>query len=491
MTRRLVLGLLVSLCALPVAACGGGGPGADAGAADIAPADASVYLSVDTDVEGEQIQQARELLARFPGSSGLLRMIESEIEEGGDVDFQQDVVPALGERLDVVVLEVPADGSEAPVVVLLQPDDEAALDRLIAKTSEEDRPVKAEIEGWTALASDQAALDRFEEGREAGSLEDSDEFENAMDGLDDEALVRAYVSPEAFRQVVAQGQTGVEELQRLYSPNGIGVTLAAAESGFGIEGAGTTDFQTENFEPSLPSAVPSGAIAYVGVGNLADAIREVLNRAGEENAEVDQQIAQLELALGLSLDEDVLPLFERESAVAVYPGAGGSELPAVLVATRVEDEQRAVAVVDQILERANQYDAQIPRPTRTEIAGVELRQVALSGGTTVVYGGSEGILFAVTDSELAANFLGDAARLSEDEVFQAASDRAELPEELESMFYVNLNAGADYAVALAEQAGQEVSPQVRENVEPLDWFLMHSTREDDRSVASGFLALDE
>jgi hypothetical protein len=491
MKRRLVLGLLVVLCALPVAACGGGGSAAGQGAAEVVPAGVPIYLSIDTDFEGEQIQQAQELLARFPGSSGLLGMLEAQLEEDGDVDFQNDIRPALGDRLDFVVLELPKDGGPTPVVGLLQPGDQAAFDALVEKTPAEDRPVVGEIDGWTALSNDQSTLDRFEQAREAGSLEESDEFNDAMEGLEEDALARIYIGPSALRDALAEGDASLPQLEQVFPLNGFGIALTAEDRGVRLQAAAKTEFGTENFEPELPSAVPGGAIAYFGFGNVADAIRGVLNRVGEQNPELDQQIAQLELVLGLSLDEDVLPIFEQETAIALYPGEAGSELPAFLLALRVDDEQQAVATVDQILERAGQFSDDVPQPTTTQLDGVEAREVALPDGTTILYGGVDGMLFATTDSGLASELVGDGPRLADDAAFQDAGEQAELPDEVESLGYVNLNAGAEYAFGRAEQAGETVPPQVAENVEPLAWLLFHSTREEDRSVASGFLALDE
>jgi hypothetical protein len=490
MKRRLVLGLLSLLCVLPVPACGGGSA-AGTGAAGVIPAGVPVYVSLDTDFDGEQIQKARELLDRFPGSGAVLAMIESSLEEDGDVDFQRDVRPALGDRLDIVVLEIPNDGGSTPVVALLEPNDQEAFDALVQKTPEADRPAVAELDGWTVVADDQASIDRFEQEREAGTLEDSDDFKSAMEGLAEDALARLYVSQSALSDAVAQGDPSLSQLQQVLPKSGFGVAVTAEDRGLRLEAAAKTEQGTENFEPELPSTLPGGAIAYVGLGNVADSIRETLNRLGEQNPELDQQIAQVELALGLSLDQDVLPLVEQETAIALYPGAAGSQLPGFMLAMRVDDEQKAVATVDRVLERAAQFSTEVPQPTRTQIGGVEAREVTLQDGTTILYGGVDGVLFATNDSGLAAELTGDGPRLAEDAEFKDAGEQADLPDEVQSIAYVNLNEGTSYAFDLAEQAGQDLPPQASDNVEPLAWLLIYSTSEDDRSVASGFLALDE
>jgi hypothetical protein len=491
MKRRLVLGLLVALCALPLAACGGGGPAAGESAAGVVPAGIPAYISINTDFDGDQIEQARALLDRFPGWDGALALIEAGLEEDGDVDFQQDVRPALGPVLDIAVLEVPRDGAEAPAVVLLQPDDPAKLDALLAKSPAGEEPVSTEIEDWTVVAQDQATLDRFQQARGDESLEGSEAFENAMDGLEDDALVKAYVAAEALSRAAAESEAPLGGLEQAFDVSALGSAVTAEENGFRIEAVTQTPYESESFESELLSQLPAGALFYAGFGDLATAIREVLNRAGEENPELDQQIAQLELVLGVNLDEDVLPLLEQETAISVYPAEAGAALPSILVALRVDDEAAAVETVDRILERTAEFSPEVPEPSPTDVGGVEAREVTLPDGTTIVYGGLDGKLFATNDAALVAQIGGDGEKLSDDETFQRASDAADLPDELQGLFYVNLNEGVDYAFDLAEATGSAVPGPVRDNVEPLDSLLLYSMQDDDRVRVSGFLALDE
>src|SRR5688572_22518991 len=140
MTVRLIPVLLVAALLPVVAGCGGG---SDVGAAaDAVPADVFVYASVDTDFDGEGWAALEEFAARFPGGENLMQSLAEDVsssEEG--IDFETDVKPALGDEVAYVLLDAPAgdplaDGTEEQFVILLQPDDDAAFQRLLDTRSE-------------------------------------------------------------------------------------------------------------------------------------------------------------------------------------------------------------------------------------------------------------------------------------------------------------------------------------------------------------------
>jgi hypothetical protein len=110
---------------------------------------------------------------------------------------------------------------------------------------------------------------------------------------------------------------------------------------------------------------------------------------------------------------------------------------------------------------------------------------------TIFYAGFDGKLVATNNGALLAETNADGEKLSGDATYERARELADVPGEIESILYVNLNEGAALAFDLAERSGESVPPQVRENVDPLDSFIAYSTREDGRSRAAGFLALDE
>ena len=485
--RALAVTLVTGL-AVVAAGCGGSSSSSAAGA-EVAPASAPVFISVNTDFEGDQIATFRTLLDKFPGSDGLLRMALAELEQD-DVDFEQDVKPALGPELDIVVLDL-GQGADAPdpeVVALLQPGDPAKLDALLEKDTGGTPTVKEEVDGWTVLADSQASIDRFKEMRSSGgTLSDSGGFADAMEGLPDDALARAYVNTDAIVEAyrVAEPVGGAQAFDQLF-PNGVpsvGATVSAEEGGLRFQATGKTTQPTDTFEASLPDELPAGALAYVGFDNLAKGVRESLNSAGEANQQFDQQLGQIELVLGLSLDRDVLPLFEQEGAIAVYPAASGSDTPGIQLVMKVDDPEQAVGTIDKLLARAAQFAPGIPTPQSIDIGGVKAKTVEYEG-TTIIYAGFDGKLVITNAADTIEAMQGGGEKLSDDETYSSARESTDVPGETSGILYVNLNTALDLAQSLTGQ-----SPQVQENVEPLDSFLLYSTADDDRVTVSGFLAI--
>ena len=487
--RALAVALVTGL-AVVAAGCGGGSGGASsAGGADIAPASSPLFISVNTDLEGDQITTFRTLLDKFPGSDGLLRMVLAELEQK-DVDFEQDVKPALGPELDIVLLDLGQGGetSNPEVVALLQPNDPAKLDALLEKDTDGTPTVKEEVDGWTVLAESQASIDRFKEMRSGGTLTDSGRFADAMEGLPDDALARAYVNADAIVKSYQETSAplSAQAFDQLF-PNGVpsvGATVSAEEGGLRFQATGKTTQPTDTFEASLPDELPAGALAYVGFNNLAKGVRESLKSAGEANDQFDQQLGQIELVLGLSIDRDVLPLFEQEGAIAVYPAASGSGFPGIQLVVKVDDQEQAVGTIDKVLARAAQFLPGIPTPRSIDIGGVKAKAVEYQG-TTIIYAGFDGKLVITNASDTIEAMQGSGETLSDDQTYTSARENADVPGETSGIFYVNLSSAFDVVQSLSEQP-----PQVQENVEPLDSFLLYSTADDGRVTVSGFLAIE-
>jgi hypothetical protein len=229
---RAIPALLAALLLALVAGCGS--TGAAGNAASAVPEDVAVYLSVDTSFEGDQWRAVRDLLAKFPDGQGALDELLDKASAGAGLSTER-LEDALGSEVGVAVLDIPMGPGEEPQVVLLsQPDDPDTFRELL----EGEDAAFAEVNGWEVAAPDQATLDRYRKALEGPSLEDSADFDETMDDLDD-GLVHAYVNGEAIVQAFASQPgfpAGAFPLPAGGEIGSVGAVLRAEGNGVRVEG---------------------------------------------------------------------------------------------------------------------------------------------------------------------------------------------------------------------------------------------------------------
>lgn len=486
-TRSLSAVLALTAAAF-LAGCGGGGGGSALPAgASVVPEDVAAYVSVITDFGSPQIKRAQALLSRFPASRLLFANARREMAKEG-VDFERDVKPALGDELDVVWLDFANDGND--VVALLRPHNEAKLVALLRKGDEP--PVHEVVDGWTVLSDDRAKLDRFRQMRgEGGSLNGNGEFQEVVRDLPEGSLVRAFVSGSAIQARIDAALAGNPAASftasQLPSIKSFGAALAPGSNGVHLDAAARGDFKTatESFRPELPAALPSGAIAYLGFSNLEDAMRRALAKAGEVNPNFDQQRAQLETALGFSLDKDILPLFSGESAVAVYPLS--ANVPAIAFVQSVSDEDKARRLIGRItaLSRLG-GNAQV---SILPINGAQATEIRIRKDLAFYLAAFRGKIVLATDRTVVSGMASSASKLAGDPAFEKARAEGGLPGETGGFFYLNLRTTQRWLADLVQRTGKPVPRRLRENLEPLRSLLLYSRQEGDRLRLSGFLGI--
>src|SRR3954454_2247856 len=95
---RRFLALSLASVAIALAGCGGGGD--SGGALDEAlgylPKEAPFAVAIDTNLKGDQYRELGRLAGKFPFGGQLERQLEQQIERDGNVDFDKDVRPLLG-----------------------------------------------------------------------------------------------------------------------------------------------------------------------------------------------------------------------------------------------------------------------------------------------------------------------------------------------------------------------------------------------------------
>jgi hypothetical protein len=483
--------LLIAI-ALAAAGCGnsgGGGGNALPAAAKAIPASAPALISIKTDFKSPQFRNALALLRKFPDAPRALREISAE---AGHVDFQRDVVPAIGPEVDLVWLDFKNGGNN--VVGLNQPKDKAKFAALIKKANMDDPSpaVTAEVGAWTVVADSQAKIDAFRRASSGDKLADDGQFKDAMGGLDEKAVVRSYVAGPPVQRAMdrALAQAGAppnltRDVARLESISAAGFI---EKKGLRVEGALTTDpgAKPKTVAPTLARSLPAGALLYVSTADLAAPTRTILKLVARSNPKFETQVHQVEAVLGLSLEKDVYPLLSREEAFALYRA---TPVPKIVFVAKAPAGSRAREVLGHVLALAK-LSGELDVST-SSVGGVEVNDVSQPGSSThVLISVGRGKLIVTTARDTLPTLLaGKGPTLADDPLYRRARADAKLPSKVVGMAYANLADGLPFAFDLAEANGKVVPPEARPNTKPLSHALLYALQDGKRFRLSGFLTI--
>ena len=279
-------------------------------------------------------------------------------------------------------------------------------------------------------------------------------------------------------------------------PASLGLSLTAEDAGARLSGT----YRARELAPSaahaaeLASELPAGAHLYVSFNDLAAQIRRLVRCAGDKDEDFDRTLAPLELALGVSLEDDLLPLLENEGALVSY-GAAGSEIGStpnervlrLALVTRVGDEERALRTLDGAAERAAAFTDEI-RFRQMNLGGVRARHVSYED-FSLLYAVFDGKLVLAPSEAAILALREEGRRLADDRTYRRARELANAPDETSGFVYARVADAAAYLVGLAESR-RELRPGGREHLDPLRSLFVYGTAEDDAVAFEGFLEIE-
>ena len=490
---------LIGAAALALAGCGASEK-ASSGGAEIVPANAPAFVTVDSNADSSQWRQIEELLEKFPDGDQGIRLLRASFEEDMKLDWERDVKPALGDEISLVWLDVKGRG--ANVVAVTKPKDKekflAAVEKGNANMQQPgDKPLLVgELDDWLILSDSQANIERFKQQvPEGASLADDATYQDALAELPDDSLVAVFARGRELLQVIEDTALlpggSLFQLQSGQRPEFIAAALAAQDEGLRFVTASRAEAeaanQVETFESKLLADVPGDAVAFVAFrgGDAFD--RQLQQLQGE--AMTGQALKEFEQMFGLKIDA-ITGLVKNE--VALYVRAG-TPFPEVTLLLEAPNEQQALTAVDLVVKQLIKDLPAQPCQEPEEQAGVKVNCVDL-GQVSIRYAAFDGKVVITTGAQSIEEIRSGGPRLADDDAFKSARDAAGMPAETAGFVWLDFEDGLPLVLGLADASSGSNSlpfpPAVRRNLEPLRSLVAWADRDGRTSTAELFLAID-
>ncbi|HEY5317258.1 MAG TPA: DUF3352 domain-containing protein [Solirubrobacteraceae bacterium] len=447
------------------------------GAASVVPSDALAYIHVSTDESRSAVKSALALAARFPGYAGLRDGLLARLGATGPgvaVDFASEVRPWLGKEVAFALFDTSTSTSGSLIVVAVA--HRRPAERFVAGLPTDG---SASYEGTTITghpgagdtafvgryllighsASLRAAIDVAD--RRAPSLSEDPSYRRATASEPAGRAVDAYVSGTGVTRLLTprHGLLGVLGAL-LYQPTleGVAVALTPASGGVHVRLSSVLDPQlahptSPSFTPSLGASVPAGAGLFLDVMDLNRVLPHLLTTIGI-GAQIPKLLEKLGVALtaeGVNVEQNIVSLFERESAVVISSNGGKPVVTVVARTAHPGVTRTAFAELEEPLERlfapAGADAGRAPVFNQVTVGGVAAHQLVLVPGLQFDYAVFGDKLVLSTSLEGIAAVARHAKVILDQPAYQLAlGDR---PARVTSLLFLDLN----QLLSLDEQTG--------------------------------------
>jgi Protein of unknown function (DUF3352) len=427
--RRLLSTAAVVTVVAAAAGCGGGDD--SGGALDSAlaylPKDTPLAIAVDTDLDGDQYQALGKLADKFPfGDQVTDNLLQQFEQSSGGIDFEDDVRPVLGNPVVLGAASVEAITDSNDFVVAGKAKDEGALEDLVDKLGSEevgeasgatlyqDGETFFAVEGdMLVSANDESQLKAALERADGDDHFDEAAFDDALDGLPDSALMRAYADLEAFLQN-DPGSVDARKVKWIAALRTLGITARAGDDRIDVDFRARTegDLSDEDLpiapgDEAPPIVEREGEIG-VGIRDLAHIVRfgenagQAIDPAGfGDYARAKQTIDK---QLGVSLDDELIGQLTGNVAASIAPG-GGYGVRAELKDPRAFE--RTLAKVADVLPSFAEGAGFGPMRLSKPSGGQDFYVLSRPGAGSVVFGIVNDVLVVASDARRARD-LADA-----------------------------------------------------------------------------------
>jgi hypothetical protein len=363
---RRLYALLLACVALPaaiLAGCSGGagGGGVDVGPAAAVPANTPIYLDATVKPAGTTQSDANAALGKVldtddPGGK-IVSLIEDQAKaDGHPINFQQDIAPWLGQKAGIFFTTLGEDSKGAAVIETTNPSASLAFAQKVSGDTatdpapqtykgasyQTDKSEPDQVFGTVGNFLVTGNLEGFKAAVDANSgdsLGDNGDFKDSIGDLPDDRLGTLYTIPKTFidalgSQFDAQSRAALEQSsgQNLEEP--VAGALTSTPNSFELEATGGSE-GLDTPESSLIGDVPGQSWLALGIGDLGDTVKRILDQLKDQIPNYDQVQQQIEQTTGSSLDQLTGALGD---AVIYVQGTKQSTLTGALVVQSKDPE---------------------------------------------------------------------------------------------------------------------------------------------------------
>jgi uncharacterized protein DUF3352 len=506
-----ILVLAALAAALLVAACGGGNSDSGKDPADAAPPGAPVFIEVSIQPEGEIAENVSSLAEKVAGIDSIGALIAEELErsvadEGGELDFEKEVEPWLGDEAGLFLQEYDGDDFNGAGVALQVADEGEAedfLDKTIEESdetyedgsfegvdfhSDEEGSTLGLTEGLLLYAQDEAVFKQMVTALDGENLASIGSFEDATSEVPDDSVGDIYVDIGALIQEAGQG---IEDETRLgfellgIEPEGstalISLVPGAETLEMDISSNLTSGSALGGDASGLLGSLPAGSVAAVASPEYGKALEQMIDQIDENGIPGEVPPHQFKSGLqqaGIDLESIVGSIGD----IGVFV-EGNSERTlggALVIESKDPDEARNTVKNLGLLLRASGIPG-IAAVSEGGTTGFSIRSGEFGPKPLVVVAGGSKIAISYGPKAAAAALSEKAGTLADDPAFGEAKEAlGGTP----ISGFLDGPAALGLFEALASPADQADLVDVKPYLEKIGWLALGGSSSGDHTTAT-------
>lgn len=509
--------LAVGFAALAITACGGSSDDSGASAlAKFAPADATVFVegAVQPDSEvASNVDSITETLAGVNIGDLIKDGINSQSD--GDVDFEADVQPWLGENAGVFVsFDPPSSFSETDAsfgddpsafdygsgeefgLIVESTDTDAAQSFIDKQAESEGKSKDGEYEGFSykvsgdgstaGIVDDMVVIGSSEEEFKAAvdaskgdNLADTDMFSDLSGNVVDGALVSVFSANTPYLSALKEQGFDIGGLYEALGMNiegtGTVASLVPEEDEISIKGYTNTGSDLTSGDPSaVIETFPADSIVALGSGDIGPNATKIIDALNEEGIPGLLKPGQVDKFIDDASGQiDVKGIVESLDTVAFFVnGTNQRNLGGALVATSsdIGPIESSLRGISSLIGLAG--DASV-RPLPGGIAGFRVRTSELPGRPVVVGVKGDRLVIGIGMKASMTALTGAGQTLAESQAYKTAD--ASTSEDGLNMFADPANVAK---LVMSEGAGQPEAKEIADIIRKFQYLAAGSSDGD-------------